>query len=409
MSHEGNSTICDANKCKRGDELDNNYLTSTAGTTQEILIAMQNQMNTMSQKISRVDFLEEKCELLEKRCNSLENTLNETCSALRHHKCLIQNTKWEYSAPPVPSAYWESLDLNEVESAIDVENQMYRMTCEMRHCTRDSGRISLGYQGEDRPFEYDEVLKPHWLEFAKALRKYSTPLLPYAYNAAFKIINIEISNEVLDMLERGVSSKTYGFRELALKNNLFRDGRGLLFASKFIANNAPELEDFAFINNLIEEEDIAHVENLCNAIANHPCLTGLTISRCLQIDYSFQVMSTILSTCSNLKTIDLSSNYIATNGRNFIPEYLESNTGLEDLDLRENGLDDEDAIAIADALKKNTNLHSLWLRENNFTEQGIEAFRRAFFDESSLNAAADSNHSCKKIDTSNTTDRKSVV
>jgi hypothetical protein len=64
------------------------------------------------------------------------------------------------------------------------------------------------------------------------------------------------------------------------------------------------------------------------------------------------------------------------------------------LKLDDNQLNDNDAIAIAGALKHNKNLRVLRLMDNNLTKAGWAALRKAEFDDTSLNSAADSNHTC---------------
>ena len=51
-------------------------------------------------------------------------------------------------------------------------------------------------------------------------------------------------------------------------------------------------------------------------------------------------------------------------------------------------------MQVAKYLKENTNLQKLDLKGNNFTKVGWAALRKAEFDDTSLNAAADSNHTC---------------
>jgi hypothetical protein len=65
---------------------------------------------------------------------------------------------------------------------------------------------------------------------------------------------------------------------------------------------------------------------------------------------------------------------------------------LKALDLVDNHLNDSDFVLIANALRSNTTLRSLKL--GDITNDVLEAFRLVLCDESSLNAVADSNHSC---------------
>jgi hypothetical protein len=65
---------------------------------------------------------------------------------------------------------------------------------------------------------------------------------------------------------------------------------------------------------------------------------------------------------------------------------------LKALDLVDNHLNDSDFVLIANALRSNTTLRSLKL--GDITNDVLEAFRLVLCDKSSLNAVADSNHSC---------------
>ena len=74
---------------------------------------------------------------------------------------------------------------------------------------------------------------------------------------------------------------------------------------------------------------------------------------------------------------------------------MAANPPLEVLRLTNNHLDDNDAVMIARALKQNTNLDILCIDQNDITDTGRDAIRTAIFDSTSLNAMADSNHSCR--------------
>lgn len=97
---------------------------------------------------------------------------------------------------------------------------------------------------------------------------------------------------------------------------------------------------------------------------------------------------------NKIESVHLSRNYIRTRGGTFISNFLASNPALLNLYLSYNQLDDNDALAIASALKHNTNLLLLSLQNNNFTINGWMALCKAVFDDTSLNSAADSNHTC---------------
>ena len=95
-----------------------------------------------------------------------------------------------------------------------------------------------------------------------------------------------------------------------------------------------------------------------------------------------------------LRVVNLSANNISTGGDTFISDFLADNPMLKYLFLDGNQLDDNDAIAITGALKHNDNLRALQLRNNNLSRVGWAALRKAEFDDTSLNSASDSNHSC---------------
>ena len=62
--------------------------------------------------------------------------------------------------------------------------------------------------------------------------------------------------------------------------------------------------------------------------------------------------------------------------------------------MQRNQFDDNDALSITKALKQNLYLRQLDLRYNNITKVGWKALGKAEFDNTSLNAAAYSNHTC---------------
>ena len=95
---------------------------------------------------------------------------------------------------------------------------------------------------------------------------------------------------------------------------------------------------------------------------------------------------------SDVIYINLSNNNINSLGAVKIAEYLESNPPIRRIELDHNQLNDDDAILISHALKKNTNLHGIYLHSNKFTSVGAKALLTCVFDNSTLNAISESNH-----------------
>jgi len=100
------------------------------------------------------------------------------------------------------------------------------------------------------------------------------------------------------------------------------------------------------------------------------------------------------SITTKLRSLSLCYNDISTGGDTFIADFIRSNSRLIELELDANKLNDNDATNIAAALKDNTKLRTLNIRENSVTNAGWEALGKTVFDKTSLNSAADSNHTC---------------
>ena len=92
-----------------------------------------------------------------------------------------------------------------------------------------------------------------------------------------------------------------------------------------------------------------------------------------------------------LTKIDLTGNEIRTSGGTEISDYLARNTSLEKLCLDKNHLNHDDFVLIARALKQNHNLRHIHLGN---MAAGRKALSKAVYDDGSLNAMSDTNHSC---------------
>ena len=108
---------------------------------------------------------------------------------------------------------------------------------------------------------------------------------------------------------------------------------------------------------------------------------------------------TLLSCIRNksLVNIDLASNGITTSGAAFLSKILAKakNRCVKQLSLEDNKFNDKDALLFASALKLNKTLTLLNLKKNDISQKGLDVLKKSLFDESSLNAMADSNHKCR--------------
>ena len=95
-----------------------------------------------------------------------------------------------------------------------------------------------------------------------------------------------------------------------------------------------------------------------------------------------------------LLSLSLTHNCIRTGGDTLIADFIRNNSTLIKIKLINNHLDDNDAMMIASALEHNTKLQYIEIRNNNLTNAGWKTLQKAVYDCSSLNSAADSNHTC---------------
>ena len=194
---------------------------------------------------------------------------------------------------------------------------------------------------------------------------------------------------MVDILSQALKS-TY-FRSVVLQNNNFGQ-KGINLILKYLKSNR-NLKELYLRQNPINN---INVKKLCKIVQTHPSNRALHIDRCRGEDIDGYEMLTRVMTAgrNNLEVIGLCNNNISTEGDTFISDFLATNSILQTLDLSGNELDDNDAINIAGILTDNKNLHFLDLTNNNITKIGWAALRTAEFDDSSLNAVSDCNHSC---------------
>ena len=100
---------------------------------------------------------------------------------------------------------------------------------------------------------------------------------------------------------------------------------------------------------------------------------------------------------SDVDNIILEDNNIDSLGAVKIAEYLEGNPPICRIDLDHNCLNDDDAMLISQALRRNTNLMVMHIQSNNLTSIGVKALLSCVFDNSSLNAISESNHTLEFI------------
>jgi len=331
--------------------------------------------------------------VLKGKLNTLEKSQTKVVDRQKYHEMLLQNQKWEYSAPRPSEEYWNSLaetdeDENETE---DFLQQIQQCTEIMRY---GNGEMRYGH-GDidlDASIQYYEELLPHWEEFANALEQYQYYLhyLPEEAETSLQLSGMELCHEVVDLLSAALESTH--FQNITFKNNNFGQ-YGIGFVLDYVERNK-KCKELCLEGNTIDNMD--DINKLCKIVEEHPSIENLTLDNCRgdDIDGSEMLQMIVNAGKNNLEVLTLRNNHINTT-EGGIFHCLALNPILGSLYLEWNQLNDQDAIGIAEALKQNTNLRFLHLtNNNNITKSGWAALKKAEFDNASLNAVADSNHTC---------------
>ena len=378
----------------------------------EVMKESQNNIQVIQNTISennmnsRFDGVEDKldCHKLLKNANQIievtQSTISDNMNSRfddmdnkqMYHEILLKNQQWKYSAPRPSEEYWHTVDV--AGAAENFLKDIQQNTEGMRYGT--GGETCDGIIILSAFLQYDVEFLPHWKEFADALKQYQYCLkcLPKDSDTELALFSMELPDTVIDLLSKALES-THFTRFYLGNNNLGQSG--IEFALKYVKNNHI-LKKFCLYNNTMN--NMKYIKQLCQIVEEHPSIDQLDLGGCCgeEVD-GYETLQMIMSAGKNkeLKMVDLSNNNISTGGDTFISDFLAGNFVLNKLDLSSNQLDDKDAIAIAGALEHNTNLRDLDLLDNNISKEGWEALRKAEFDDTSLNSAADSNHTCTII------------
>jgi len=348
---------------------------------------MRKDMNGMQKEITK---LTKKCggmEKLDKKFDGIEETLDDMRKRQKYIRVLLKNQKWEYSVDRPSEEYWDNLDDDEGEddAAESFLSDIQNSTEKMRYGSDGDIQISA-------PLLYNEELLPHWEEFSNAIEQYQYhQKCSHRGRKTFSLMGVELSDPILGLLSQSLQS-TY-FEQFALGLNLNFGEEGIKFALDYLENN-DSCKRFSLHNNPMN--NMEDIQRLGNIVKEHPTIKELILHGCIGEGMNgYEMLKTIMISGRNkLKMISLDDNSISTGGDTFISDFLANNKKLKTLSMTENQLDDNDALLIAGAVKHNTTLSVIYLTDNNLTSTGWEALSRSLFDKTSLNTAADSNHTC---------------
>ena len=316
----------------------------------------------------------------------------------RCHKKKIDEK--DYKSPSIPRSYWVSLGYDEAYiGAMETFLQKLKMTTlilltgeqmDYQEVCLDGG----GYNDNGAPLLlHDDMLLPHWGEFACALKGYKIEE-PTAYGGhRFTTSNVQLHPTVLAMLKEAFHA--VHFKKLEFMRSFVDNEDGLKFIIDHVQKN-PILGYLDWDNNPVDT--VEHINHLIEVINSHPSLCRFRLNQICGTNVNgYDILPSIVALLSGSKTYDinLSSNNICTNGGTLLSDVIATNNPrLKDLRLNNNCLDDDDIVLIADALKHNTNLKCIRLNGNNVSNIGHSALRGVIFNETSFNLMASCNHTC---------------
>ena len=148
--------------------------TSSVAGVEDIIEEMKVHMTRMQNEIDELkktsNSLTKDNKFLKARCDSLERTT----------KILIQEQKWEYSAPDIPRSHWDErgFDADYIACMEEFLKDIKRDTFDLRN-----GGAALGVDNDNwislgnpvisaTALLHDDLLLPHWREFTNAMQLY---------------------------------------------------------------------------------------------------------------------------------------------------------------------------------------------------------------------------------------------
>eukprot|EP00956_Cyclotella_meneghiniana_P008440 scaffold11362_cov37-Cyclotella_meneghiniana.AAC.2 len=368
---------------------------------QEIMDSLRADLRSEFQ--SRVDQLENQCELLQqansdlkRECEMLkEKQLRDQAKILhkfvhqaKYLEVVRKYKNWEY--PYDLADYVELLltigyDRDESTHILDVINRLKDYTIKMRrgeHSDVTLYRFSVYY----------EEMMPHFKEFADALSEYRHTV-DYMEDEIF-IFSLDcegLPNLVLDLLQDALQ-RTH-FDEMSFYCNVINEVSHIDFIANCITADIR-------LNRLtldgITLENTRDINSLCAAVNNNHSLENLIMfNSCLVgIGDLREIFNKLKS--PTLVSMELTRNNISNLLPGDISDLLSSNPSLRILDLRGNPFSGQDIVYIADALRNNTSLRNLrlGLSPNRVLPGNWPPLLPIVFDQTSLNSAYDSNHLC---------------
>ena len=274
-------------------------------------------------------------------------------------------------------------------------SKMKDYTHEMRRGESMVILLMFSYENENAHMIHDDILLPHWKEFADALVHYEkfNHLEDYGLEC-FAIRNVQLHQEVMDMLAP-VLNTTTGIKRLSF-SRLNVGSEVMSFLADIIEHNS-YIQGIVWSSNRVESLD--DMRRFCKSIKKSVSnsLKSLGLNNCFNGN-NREMMRIVVDATSQLEELSMNNNGIGFVGATFIANWLASNPPLKELALTGNNLNDTDATLLANAMQPNKNLDRIYLANNNITAIGRRVLLESVFNVTSLNSCAASNHSCSILE-----------
>ena len=393
------------------------------------LSSLQDDNERLKAKVSQLDEENRKLEATFKlnvqgherilaRVSQLDEDTRKLEAAFKTH---VENMDWEYDALGPPSdSYWieqgydyGNENISDEDYIENINEHFFRTTKEQSELLRrgDYGlqhytqELNFGNPDEFAPLiRYDRALLSHWIEFrnsmiqwqASSSRLYSIRRISGTIERtqAFSLClsNIELPVDVLAELRECLFPGGLGHvEELHLMRNEFQGSEGIDFALETMQLQK-KITELSYARNPVDNGQ--DCRRLVDAIVSHPNISRVYLEGLLRGERNGHDFLVDLLRGEGMKSVDFTHCVVKTDGQSTLFDVIKHHPNLMILRLDDNKLDDEDAINLADALRYNRVLCELSLRGNEFTHLGEDVLKKVIYDDSSLNAAADSNHVC---------------
>ena len=363
---------------------------------------------------SQLSSLKDENDRLKAKVSQLDEENLKTAAVCKTHAL---NMDWKYSAPDPPSdSYWIEQgydygdeDITDEDYIENINEHFFQYAKEQSEKLRygtfglspeddSDDLIQFGCYNEDADeplIRYDVALLPHWVEFCSSMKSWLSSVngtIEETFPFRVYLCNIEMPSNVLKLLRECLEQMGLGHVEdLQLWRNDFQGSNGIDFAIE-VMQSQKKMRYFSYQRNPVDNGQ--DCQRLVDAIVSHPSLSNCYFDGLCEGERNGHDYLVCLLSKEVLKEVSFENCGVDTGGQSALFDIVKLHPKLDCLRLDNNKLNDKDAVHLADALRHNRILKGLWLNGNQFTKSGEEILKKVIYDDSSLNALADSNHVC---------------